>query len=161
MRWSSDSESTLCTNTSNTMLGLMRCAVTIVAARREMASAWSSCASMTQTSAPHPLYVDSGFTASDDVSTCPGKSHTSNCTNDELAMSFLTILLVASMKSVSCGLILWNTTFWIDDLPARRPPINKMRGRACSSDMAGCDAKTLAAGAVLGDTNFVARHNAH
>ena len=93
-----------------------------------MASAWSSCASMTQTSAPHPLYVDSGFTASDDVSTCPGKSHTSNCTNDELAMSFLTILLVASMKSVSCGLILWNTTFWIDDLPARRAPISRMRG---------------------------------
>ena len=65
------------------------------------------------------------------------------------------------MKSVSCGDILWKTTFWIDDLPARRPPINKMRGRACSSDMAGCDAKALAkvAGAVLGDNNL--EHNAH
>ena len=103
MRWSSDSESTLCTNTSKTMLGLMRCAVTMVAARREMASAWSSCASMTHTSAPQPPYVDSGLTASEEVSTCPGKSHTSNCTNDEFAMSLLTSLFVGSRKSVSAS----------------------------------------------------------
>ncbi len=34
----------------------------------------------------------------------------SNWTNDELAMSFFTILLVGSMKRVSCGDILWKTT---------------------------------------------------
>jgi hypothetical protein len=35
-------------------------------------------------------------------------------THDE---PFLTILLVVSRKSVSLGDILWNTTFWILDLP--------------------------------------------
>ena len=43
-------------------------------------------------------------------------------------MSFLTSLFVGSRKSVSCGDILWKTTFWIDDLPARRAPIKSTRG---------------------------------
>ena len=38
------------------------------------------------------------------------------------------ILEVDSRKRVSFGDILWNTTFWIDDLPDRRSPIRMMRG---------------------------------
>ena len=70
-------------------------------------------------------------------------------------MSFLTILLVDSRKSVcsggqvvgvrwwrcgagavggtSCGDILWKTTFWMEDLPARRAPIRRTRGFVASA----------------------------
>ena len=110
------------------MFGLTRCAVTIVACSRCSASEKSSCASITHTSAQQPPNVTSGFTAADAVSTWPGKSHTSNCTKEELAMSFFTILFVDSRKSVSCGDILWKTTFWIEDFPARRAPMRSTRG---------------------------------
>ena len=112
------------------MFGLTRCAVTIVACSRCSASEKSSCASITHTSAQQPPNVTSGFTAADAVSTWPGKSHTSNCTKEELAMSFFTILFVDSRKSVSCGDILWKTTFWIEDFPARRAPMRSTRGFA-------------------------------
>ena len=112
------------------MFGLTRCAVTIVACSRCSASEKSSCASITHTSAQQPPNVTSGFTAADAVSTWPGKSHTSNCTKEELAMSFFTILFVDSRKSVSCGDILWKTTFWIEDFPARRAPMRRTRGFA-------------------------------
>ena len=49
--------------------------------------------------------------------TCPGKSQIENLTNDEFEMSSFVILLVLSRKRVSLGDILWNTTFWIEDLP--------------------------------------------
>ena len=39
-----------------------------------------------------------------------------------------------SRKSVSCGLILWKTTFWMDDLPERRAPISRTRGFPGSGD---------------------------
>ena len=118
----------MCRKISIAMFGLTRCAVTIVACSRCSASEKSSCASITHTSAQQPPNVTSGFTAADAVSTWPGKSHTSNCTKEELAMSFFTILFVDSRKSVSCGDILWKTTFWIEDFPARRAPMRSTRG---------------------------------
>ena len=43
-------------------------------------------------------------------------------------LPFLMTLLVLSRNSVSFGDILWNTTFWMLDLPLLRRPINRMRG---------------------------------
>lgn len=43
-------------------------------------------------------------------------------------MSSLQILLVLSRNRVSLGDILWNTTFWMEDFPLRRSPINRIRG---------------------------------
>ena len=42
-------------------------------------------------------------------------------------------LAARTMKSVSCGLILWKTTFCMDDFPARRAPMSRMRGVVAAS----------------------------
>lgn len=72
---------------------------------------------MTKTKAPHPPKIISESKVGSKKSICPGKSHIWNWTKLELDMSSLMILFVLSKNSVSFGDILWNTTFWIEDLP--------------------------------------------
>jgi hypothetical protein len=72
---------------------------------------------MTKTKAPQPPKIISESKVPSKKSICPGKSHIWNCTKLEFEMSSLMILLVLSKNSVSFGDILWNTTFWIEDLP--------------------------------------------
>ena len=72
---------------------------------------------MTKTKAPQPPKIMSESKVASKKSICPGKSHIWNWTKLEFEMSSLMILLVLSKNSVSFGDILWNTTFWIEDLP--------------------------------------------
>ena len=67
--------------------------------------------------APQLSKIFSDSKAGSKKSIWPGKSQMANWMKVELAMSSFTIWFVLSRKSVSFGDILWNTTFWIDDLP--------------------------------------------
>lgn len=84
--------------------------------------------SITKISAPVPRKIISLSNVGSKKSICPGKSQIWKLTKELLDTSSLQILLVLSRNSVSLGDILWKTTFWMDDFPLLRRPINRIRG---------------------------------
>lgn len=87
-----------------------------------------TCESITKISAPVPRKIISQSKVGSKKSIWPGKSQIWKLTKELLETSSLQILLVLSRNRVSLGDILWKTTFWMEDFPLLRRPINSIRG---------------------------------